>query len=99
MDRNEPQVAKLQDSFIAHLVKPMVQAMHTAGLLPQPSEDEDISESELLLNIEENHKYWKNQLGECSPFVDLNVNQIEFENEQDSAGEMETIEEDDDENT
>lgn len=35
MDRYDPgQVAKLQDSFLAHLVKPLVYSMDEAGLLP-----------------------------------------------------------------
>lgn len=34
MDRQEPAVAKLQDSFIAHIVNPLVVALNEAGLLP-----------------------------------------------------------------
>lgn len=34
MDRNYPSVAKLQDSFIAHIVNPLVMALNEAGLLP-----------------------------------------------------------------
>lgn len=34
MDRKEPAVAKLQDSFIAHIVNPLVMALNEAGLLP-----------------------------------------------------------------
>uniref|UniRef100_A0A915KCW2 Phosphodiesterase n=1 Tax=Romanomermis culicivorax TaxID=13658 RepID=A0A915KCW2_ROMCU len=33
MDREEPQVAKLQDSFISHLVRPLVLSMQSAGFL------------------------------------------------------------------
>lgn len=116
MDRNEPQVAKLQDSFVAHLVKPLVQAMQTAGLLPVRSlsdadaendanDDTSCQEPELIINIEENHKYWKNELGEIEtiPVVDelaspQEIGEFDDETEPDSSGEMETIEEDDDEN-
>lgn len=34
MDRNEPAVAKLQDSFIAHIVNPLAIALNEAGLFP-----------------------------------------------------------------
>ena len=34
MDRNRPQTAKLQESFINHLVKPLVHSIAAAGLLP-----------------------------------------------------------------
>lgn len=34
MDREEPAVAKLQDSFIAHIVNPLAVALNEAGLLP-----------------------------------------------------------------
>ncbi|RCN25667.1 3'5'-cyclic nucleotide phosphodiesterase, partial [Ancylostoma caninum] len=34
MDRTDAQVAKLQDSFIAHVVSPLALAMNEAGLLP-----------------------------------------------------------------
>lgn len=34
MDRNQPAVAKLQDSFIAHMVNPLAVALNEANLLP-----------------------------------------------------------------
>lgn len=34
MDRRNPQLAKLQESFINHLVSPLCSAMANAGLLP-----------------------------------------------------------------
>lgn len=34
MDRDDPAVAKLQDSFIAHIVNPLALALNEAGLLP-----------------------------------------------------------------
>ncbi|KAI6184474.1 3'5'-cyclic nucleotide phosphodiesterase [Aphelenchoides bicaudatus] len=55
MDRNEPAVAKLQDSFIAHIVNPLVMALNEAGLLPiLPG----LEEPELLINLKHNHQRW-----------------------------------------
>ena len=34
MDRKHPQLAKLQESFINHLVAPLCNALGAAGLLP-----------------------------------------------------------------
>ncbi len=34
MDRREPHLARLQDSFITHLVGPLFNAVGAAGLLP-----------------------------------------------------------------
>jgi hypothetical protein len=34
MDRKEPHLARLQESFITHLVKPLCTALSTAQLLP-----------------------------------------------------------------
>ena len=34
MDRRNPQLAKLQESFINHLVAPLCNALANAGLLP-----------------------------------------------------------------
>lgn len=34
MDRCQPAVAKLQDSFIAHMVNPLAVALNEANLLP-----------------------------------------------------------------
>jgi len=41
MDRYHPQLAKLQESFINHLVAPLCKACAEAGLLPGFWEDED----------------------------------------------------------
>jgi len=55
MDRNEPDVAKLQDSFIAHIVNPLAVALNEAGLLPiLPG----LEESELIINLKHNHQKW-----------------------------------------
>lgn len=40
MDRYHPQLAKLQESFINHLVAPLCKACNEAGLLPGYWEDE-----------------------------------------------------------
>lgn len=49
MDRNNPQLAKLQESFINHLVAPLCNAYGEAGLLPgewdDGVQDEDDDES------------------------------------------------------
>ena len=34
MDRTKPQLARLQESFISHLVEPLCSALSTAELLP-----------------------------------------------------------------
>lgn len=43
MDRRNPQLAKLQESFINHLVAPLCNAISNAGLLPGTWVDDDIS--------------------------------------------------------
>ncbi|CDH93187.1 Phosphodiesterase [Caenorhabditis elegans] len=59
MDRGDAQVAKLQDSFIAHVVSPLATAMNECGLLPiLPGLDT----SELIINMEHNHRKWKEQI-------------------------------------
>uniref|UniRef100_A0A914XF59 PDEase domain-containing protein n=1 Tax=Plectus sambesii TaxID=2011161 RepID=A0A914XF59_9BILA len=59
MDRNEPQVAKLQDSFIAHIVSPLTLAMNEAGMLPIMS---GYDEPELLRFLKQNHQTWLAEL-------------------------------------
>uniref|UniRef100_A0AC34RSE0 PDEase domain-containing protein n=1 Tax=Panagrolaimus sp. JU765 TaxID=591449 RepID=A0AC34RSE0_9BILA len=55
MDRDEPAVAKLQDSFITHIVNPLAVALNEAGLLPiLPG----LEESELIINLKHNHQKW-----------------------------------------
>lgn len=93
MDRNEPNVAKLQDSFLAHLVKPLANALNNAGLLPLPAFGSP--EPELITNIEDNHKYWKGELGES--LDDQQKPSAQVKDSPDSEGEMETIEEGEDE--
>ncbi|KAK5983445.1 PDEase domain-containing protein [Trichostrongylus colubriformis] len=55
MDREDAQVAKLQDSFIAHVVSPLALAMNEAGLLPiLPG----LVEPEMIINLKHNHQKW-----------------------------------------
>uniref|UniRef100_A0A915BHE1 Phosphodiesterase n=2 Tax=Parascaris univalens TaxID=6257 RepID=A0A915BHE1_PARUN len=59
MDRNEPAVAKLQDSFIAHIVSPLAVALNEVGLLPiLPG----LEEPELIINLKHNHQKWLQEL-------------------------------------
>ncbi len=43
MDRRSPQLAKLQESFINHLVAPLCNAMANAGLLPGTWVEDDMA--------------------------------------------------------
>jgi hypothetical protein len=44
MDRDHPQLAKLQESFINHLVAPLCKAVAEAGIMPGFWEDDDETE-------------------------------------------------------
>lgn len=47
MDRSSPQLAKLQESFITHIVGPLCNSYNAAGLLPgQWIEEEDTESAE-----------------------------------------------------
>ncbi|XP_069823866.1 cGMP-inhibited 3',5'-cyclic phosphodiesterase 3B [Dendropsophus ebraccatus] len=51
MDRSSPQLAKLQESFITHIVGPLCNSYDAAGLLPgrwmeEDEEEEEVTESE-----------------------------------------------------
>ncbi|RCN42714.1 3'5'-cyclic nucleotide phosphodiesterase, partial [Ancylostoma caninum] len=59
MDRTDAQVAKLQDSFIAHVVSPLALAMNEAGLLPiLPG----LVEPEMMINLKHNHQKWLHEI-------------------------------------
>ncbi|KAL3994296.1 3'5'-cyclic nucleotide phosphodiesterase family protein [Acanthocheilonema viteae] len=59
MDRDDPAVAKLQDSFISHIVSPLAVALNEAGLLPiLPG----LEEPELIINLKHNHQKWLTEL-------------------------------------
>lgn len=59
MDREEPAVAKLQDSFIAHIVSPLAVALNEVGLLPVLP---GLEEPELIINLKHNHQKWLQEL-------------------------------------
>ncbi|GCC40966.1 hypothetical protein chiPu_0024654, partial [Chiloscyllium punctatum] len=47
MDRSAPQLAKLQESFITHIVGPLCNSYNSAGLIPgRWVEDDDEDEEE-----------------------------------------------------
>lgn len=46
MDRSAPQLAKLQESFITHIVGPLCNSYDAAGLLPGYWVDEDGEEDD-----------------------------------------------------
>ena len=68
MDRNEPDVAKLQDSFIAHIVNPLAVALNEAGLLPVLP---GLEESELIINLKHNHQKWLLEIEAQNPLTSL----------------------------
>lgn len=58
MDRSSPQLAKLQESFITHIVGPLCNSYDAAGLLPgywinQEGSDEDEGQAETDTDEEE----------------------------------------------
>uniref|UniRef100_A0A672JEU8 Phosphodiesterase n=1 Tax=Salarias fasciatus TaxID=181472 RepID=A0A672JEU8_SALFA len=74
MDRSLPQLAKLQESFITHIVGPLCNSYDAAGLLPgywinESGSDEDDDEGRrkrrrrlfcsIMQHLTENHKVWK----------------------------------------
>ncbi|KAI1728568.1 3'5'-cyclic nucleotide phosphodiesterase domain-containing protein [Ditylenchus destructor] len=61
MDRQHPAVAKLQDSFIAHIVNPLAVALNEAGLLPVLP---GLEEPELIINLKHNHSKWLYEIEE-----------------------------------
>ncbi|KAJ1371606.1 cGMP-specific 3',5'-cGMP phosphodiesterase 3 [Parelaphostrongylus tenuis] len=70
MDRSDAQVAKLQDSFIAHVVSPLAVALNEAGLLPiLPG----LVEPEMMINLKHNHQKWLQEIdrnaGETAPIL------------------------------
>ena len=63
MDRDHPQLAKLQESFINHLLAPLCNAIAAAGLVPGTWVDGE-SESESKLSDKEN--FLRMFLGNCA---------------------------------
>ncbi|CAJ0931787.1 unnamed protein product, partial [Mesorhabditis belari] len=78
MDRSDPQVAKLQDSFIAHVVSPLAVALNEAGLLPVLP---GLEEAEIMINLKHNHQKWLLELdnGSASSGVGTGNETIEEE--------------------
>ncbi|GMR38657.1 hypothetical protein PMAYCL1PPCAC_08852, partial [Pristionchus mayeri] len=67
MDRNCPEVAKLQHSFISHPVAPLIDTMNTASLLPiLPG----LKEPEIMINLKHNLEKWTVKLIEEGGLVD-----------------------------
>ncbi|CAD6199821.1 unnamed protein product [Caenorhabditis auriculariae] len=64
MDRADAQVAKLQDSFIAHVVSPLAVAMNEAGLLPVLP---GLVEPEMMMNLKHNHQKWLHEIDSMCP--------------------------------
>ncbi|XP_078494296.1 uncharacterized protein LOC100175157 isoform X1 [Ciona intestinalis] len=67
MDRERPQVAELQRTFINNLIKPIVQSMHKTGILAGKAEDNEADESSmedqsqclLLEQLKDNLNFWE----------------------------------------
>lgn len=63
MDRSSPQLAKLQESFITHIVGPLCNSYDAAGLLPGywiskegSDEDEDEGQGDIDLDEDEDEE-------------------------------------------
>ncbi|VDN04604.1 unnamed protein product [Thelazia callipaeda] len=72
MDRENPAVAKLQDSFISHIVSPLAVALNEAGLLPVLP---GLEEPEVIINLKHNHQKWLRELESQKPST-TSVDQI-----------------------
>uniref|UniRef100_A0A7E4W9Q7 Phosphodiesterase n=1 Tax=Panagrellus redivivus TaxID=6233 RepID=A0A7E4W9Q7_PANRE len=59
MNRHEPDVPKLQDSFISHIVRPLVAALNETGVLP---EQPGLNEPEIKMNLDCNHQKWLREI-------------------------------------
>ena len=94
MDRNEPAVAKLQDSFISHMVAPLAQALNEAGLLPSCP---GLPKAEVMINLDYNHNKWLLRLEEeRAKEAEETENAFAEENPEFSAGEENFTKEEDD---
>jgi len=56
MDRNQPHVAQLQDSFINHLVAPLYNSYSNAGLLPGTWVEDETSSPESNSEAEDSNE-------------------------------------------
>lgn len=81
MDREDAQVAKLQDSFIAHVVSPLALAMNEvrfsklpcASSHPRPGFQAGLLpilpglvEPEMMINLKHNHQKWLQEIDNTS---------------------------------
>ena len=67
MDRKNPQIPRLQETFIGMMVKPLCLSMHKAGLIPTIMDDEDDDDVQRVRCIQEQHihenfEYWFAQI-------------------------------------
>ncbi|KAJ4947140.1 hypothetical protein JOQ06_009181 [Pogonophryne albipinna] len=58
MDRSSPQLAKLQESFITHIVGPLCNSYEAAGLLPERRKKRRRLFCSIMQHLTENHKVW-----------------------------------------
>jgi len=56
MNRHQPQLAKLQESFITHLVAPLCNSLGSAGLLPGHQAD-DTEEGGVASSVDSNSRF------------------------------------------
>ncbi len=67
MDRSSPQLAKLQESFITHIVGPLCNSYDAAGLLPGhwidgEGSDEDDEEGQVDMDTDEDEDELEDEL-------------------------------------
>lgn len=78
MDRSAPQLAKLQESFITHIVGPLCSSYDSAALMPgcwvdSPEEEREVKEGAAIEEEEEDTADYHTPLGSdaCSMFLYL----------------------------
>nr|XP_028689467.1 cGMP-inhibited 3',5'-cyclic phosphodiesterase B isoform X2 [Macaca mulatta] len=99
MDRSSPQLAKLQESFITHIVGPLCNSYDAAGLLPEPPRRKSRRQifCQLMHHLTENHKIWK-EIIEEEEKCKADGNKLQVENSSlPQADEIQVIEEADEE--
>ncbi|XP_063497133.1 cGMP-inhibited 3',5'-cyclic phosphodiesterase 3B isoform X6 [Symphalangus syndactylus] len=99
MDRSSPQLAKLQESFITHIVGPLCNSYDAAGLLPEPPRRKSRRRifCQLMHHLTENHKIWK-EIIEEEEKCKADGNKLQVENSSlPQADEIQVIEEADEE--
>ncbi|XP_069875546.1 cGMP-inhibited 3',5'-cyclic phosphodiesterase 3B-like isoform X3 [Dipodomys merriami] len=98
MDRSSPQLAKLQESFITHIVGPLCNSYDAAGLLPEPQRRKGRRRifCQLMHHLSENHKIWK-EIIEEEEKCKVEGDKLQVENTLPQADEIQVIEEADEE--